>query len=92
MGGKTNSKNNEHLGLAQADFHPKLGKGPIPNKTPAQALVAIQTIDDHSQKRHDESTSKKVSNGSSNGIAVIANKLDSLGRDMEKLKENVHAI
>ncbi|GKB76211.1 RNA-directed DNA polymerase, eukaryota, reverse transcriptase zinc-binding domain protein [Tanacetum coccineum] len=38
-------------------------QGPIPNKTPAQALVAIQTIDDHSQKRHDESTSKKVSNG-----------------------------
>ncbi|GKB60131.1 hypothetical protein Tco_0916317 [Tanacetum coccineum] len=29
--------------------------------------------------------SKKVSNGSSDGIAAIANKLDSLGRDMKKL-------
>nr|GEY99250.1 hypothetical protein [Tanacetum cinerariifolium] len=34
----------------------------------------------------------KVSNGSSDGIATIANKLDSLRRDMKKLKENVHAI
>nr|GEX62968.1 hypothetical protein [Tanacetum cinerariifolium] len=39
----------------------------------------------HHQKR-------KVSNGSSDGIAAIANKLDSLRRDMKKLKENVHAI
>nr|GEX27810.1 hypothetical protein [Tanacetum cinerariifolium] len=29
---------------------------------------------------------------SSEGIASIVNKLDSLGRDMKKLKENVHAI
>ncbi|GJS64366.1 RNA-directed DNA polymerase, eukaryota, reverse transcriptase zinc-binding domain protein [Tanacetum coccineum] len=38
------------------------------------------------------STSRKVSNDSSDRIAAIANKLDSLGRDMKKLKENVHAI
>ncbi|GJU51805.1 hypothetical protein Tco_1221360 [Tanacetum coccineum] len=35
---------------------------------------------------------RRVSNDSSAGIAVIINKLDSLGRDMKKLKENVHAI
>nr|GEV13759.1 hypothetical protein [Tanacetum cinerariifolium] len=35
------------------------------------------------------STSKRVSNGSSAGIAVITNKLDILGRDMKKLKENI---
>ncbi|GJS61929.1 reverse transcriptase domain-containing protein [Tanacetum coccineum] len=33
-----------------------------------------------------------VSSISPNGIAAIANKLDSLGRDMKNLKENVHAI
>nr|GEZ25631.1 hypothetical protein [Tanacetum cinerariifolium] len=47
---------------------------------------------DHLQKRHDGSTSKKISNGSSDGIAAITNKLDSLGRDIKKLKENVNAI
>ncbi|GJT79628.1 hypothetical protein Tco_1053970 [Tanacetum coccineum] len=67
-------------------------QGPIPNKTPNQALEAIQTMADHSQKWHDESNSRKVSSGSSDDIAAIANKLDSLGRDMKKLKENVHDI
>ncbi|GJW92591.1 hypothetical protein Tco_0170144 [Tanacetum coccineum] len=66
--------------------------GLIPNKTPAQALDAIQTMADHSQTWHNGSTRKKVSNGSSDGIAVITSKLDSLGRDMKKLKENMHAI
>ncbi|GJQ89492.1 hypothetical protein Tco_0000631 [Tanacetum coccineum] len=47
---------------------------------------------DHSQKWYDGSNSRKVSNGASDRIAAIANKLDNLGRDMKKLKENVHAI
>nr|GEX32229.1 hypothetical protein [Tanacetum cinerariifolium] len=34
----------------------------------------------------------RVSNDSPVRIAVITNKLDSLGKDMKKLKENVHAI
>nr|GFA61186.1 zinc knuckle CX2CX4HX4C [Tanacetum cinerariifolium] len=61
--------------------------------TPAQALTAIQTMVDHSQKWHDGSSSRNInSNSNSKGIAAIVNKLDSLGRDMKKLKENVHAI
>ncbi|GJU55148.1 hypothetical protein Tco_1228862 [Tanacetum coccineum] len=40
----------------------------------------------------ERSTSMRVSNDSLAGIAAITNKLDSLGRDMKKLKENVHAI
>ncbi|GKA30510.1 hypothetical protein Tco_0716815 [Tanacetum coccineum] len=40
----------------------------------------------------ERSTSRRVSNDNSTGIAAITNKLDSLGRDMKKLKENVHAI
>ncbi|GJU23127.1 hypothetical protein Tco_1156469 [Tanacetum coccineum] len=33
-----------------------------------------------------------VSSSNTEGITAIVNKLDSLGRDMKKLKENVHAI
>nr|GEY94741.1 phospholipase-like protein [Tanacetum cinerariifolium] len=70
----------------------KLRKGTIPNKTLALALTAIQTMADHLQKWHDWSTSRRVSNDSSARIATITNKLYSLGRDMKKLKKNVHAI
>ncbi|GKE97415.1 hypothetical protein Tco_0020766 [Tanacetum coccineum] len=60
----------------------KLGK--------ARALKSIQTIADHSQKWHDGS--RRTNNSSSDEIATITSKLDSLGRDMKRLKENVHAI
>ncbi|GJT81163.1 hypothetical protein Tco_1055505 [Tanacetum coccineum] len=61
--------------------------------TPAQALTAIQTMADHSQKWHDGSSSRnKESSSNSEGIAAIGNKLENLSRDMKKLKENVHAI
>nr|GEV38038.1 hypothetical protein [Tanacetum cinerariifolium] len=67
--------------------------GLIPGMTPAQALTAIQTIADHSQKCHNGSSSRNIdSSSNSEGIAAIVNKLDSLGCDMKKLKENVHAI
>nr|GEW94064.1 hypothetical protein [Tanacetum cinerariifolium] len=35
---------------------------------------------------------RRVSNDSSTGITAIKNKLDNLGRDMKKLKDNMHAI
>ncbi|GKB26185.1 hypothetical protein Tco_0865586 [Tanacetum coccineum] len=68
-------------------------QGPIPGMTPAQALTAIQTMADHSQKWHDGTSNRNIE-GSSNseGIAAIVRKLDNLCRDMKKLKENVHAI
>ncbi|GJU63414.1 putative reverse transcriptase domain-containing protein [Tanacetum coccineum] len=45
------------------------------------------------QKWHDGSSSRKIeSSSNSEGIAAIVSKLDNLGRDMKKLKENVHAI
>nr|GEV23648.1 hypothetical protein [Tanacetum cinerariifolium] len=66
---------------------------PTPYMTLVQALTAIQTMAEHSQKWHDWSSSRKVSsNYNSKGIAVIMNKLDSLGIYMKMLKENVHAI
>ncbi|GJZ84871.1 reverse transcriptase domain-containing protein [Tanacetum coccineum] len=36
--------------------------------------------------------SRSIKGSSSEGIAAIVNKLENLGRDMKKLKENVHAI
>ncbi|GKC28138.1 hypothetical protein Tco_1035432 [Tanacetum coccineum] len=61
--------------------------------TPAQALTAIQTMADHSQKWHDGMTSRSIRSSSSNDrLAALVNKLDNLGRDMKKLKESVHAI
>ncbi|GKA27134.1 hypothetical protein Tco_0713302 [Tanacetum coccineum] len=65
---------------------------PIPGMTPIQALTTIQTMADHSQKWHDGSSSISIRGSSSEGIAAILNKLENLGRDMKKLKENVHAI
>ncbi|GJY86686.1 zinc knuckle CX2CX4HX4C containing protein [Tanacetum coccineum] len=48
---------------------------------------------DHSQKWHDGSSSRNIdSSSNSKRIVAIVNKLDSLGRDMKKLKENVPAI
>ncbi|GKB33182.1 hypothetical protein Tco_0872583 [Tanacetum coccineum] len=61
--------------------------------TPTQALTAIQTMADHSQKWNDRTLSKNISSSSNtDGLAAIISKLDNLGRDMKKLKVNVHAI
>ncbi|GJU03375.1 zinc knuckle CX2CX4HX4C containing protein [Tanacetum coccineum] len=70
-----------------------LSKGTIPGMRPAEALTAIQTMADHSQKWHDGTTSRNIGSSSSkDGLAALVNKLDNLGRDMKKLKESVHAI
>ncbi|GKC63473.1 hypothetical protein Tco_1096071, partial [Tanacetum coccineum] len=60
---------------------------------PAQALTAIQTMADHSQKWHDGTKSRNFKSGSSKDeLAALVNKLDNLGRDIKKLKESVHTI
>ncbi|GJZ63132.1 hypothetical protein Tco_0619553 [Tanacetum coccineum] len=67
--------------------------GPIPEKTPTQALTAIQTMAAHSQKWHNGTSSRNISSSSdTDGLDAVISKLDNLGRDMKKLKENVHAI
>nr|GEW49431.1 hypothetical protein [Tanacetum cinerariifolium] len=48
---------------------------------------------DHSQKWRDGTSSTNIrSSSDTNGLAAIISKLDNLGRDMKKLKENVYAI
>ncbi|GJY41980.1 phospholipase-like protein [Tanacetum coccineum] len=51
-----------------------------------------KTMAAHSQKWHDGSSNRSIEGSSSEGIASIVNKLENLGRDMKKLKENIHAI
>ncbi|GJU14195.1 reverse transcriptase domain-containing protein [Tanacetum coccineum] len=77
----------------KTNHYTRPGNGPIPGMRPAQALTAIQTMADHSQKWHDKTTSRNIKSSSSNDrLAALANKLENLGRDMKKLKESVHAI
>ncbi|GJX24325.1 hypothetical protein Tco_0228770 [Tanacetum coccineum] len=46
----------------------------------------------HCTKLGKGSSNIRTSNGNSDGIDATTSKLDSLGRDMKKLKENMHAI
>nr|GEX58219.1 hypothetical protein [Tanacetum cinerariifolium] len=55
--------------------------------------MAIQSMADHYQKWHDGTSSRNISSSSNTeGLAAIVSKLDNLGRDIKKMKENVHAI
>ncbi|GKA43996.1 hypothetical protein Tco_0736720, partial [Tanacetum coccineum] len=50
-------------------------------------------INSHQKEWHDGSSSRNIGgNNSTNGLAGIVSKIDNLGRDMKKLKENVHTI
>ncbi|GJV93477.1 reverse transcriptase domain-containing protein [Tanacetum coccineum] len=54
-------------------------KGPIPGMTPAQALMTIQTMADHSQKWHDGSSSRSIYNNSNaEGIPAITEEVKSV--------------
>ncbi|GJY96628.1 hypothetical protein Tco_0513538 [Tanacetum coccineum] len=79
--GNTNEDAHDHVDRV-------LNIGPIPGMTPTQALTAIQTMVDHSQKWHDGTSSRNISSSSdTDGLAVVISKLGNLGRDMKKLKE-----
>ncbi|GJU80488.1 hypothetical protein Tco_1282853 [Tanacetum coccineum] len=55
-------------------------------------LYKCPTHDINNHQKHDGSSGRSIEGSSFEGIAVIVNKLENLGRDMKKLKENVHAI
>ncbi|GKE46812.1 cysteine-rich receptor-like protein kinase [Tanacetum coccineum] len=68
-------------------------KGLVSGMTPTQALTAIETMADHSQKWHNGTSSRSFSsNNNTDGLTTIVSKLDNLGGDAKKLKENVHVI
>ncbi|GKA91140.1 hypothetical protein Tco_0813010 [Tanacetum coccineum] len=90
-GGWTDSP--QELSIPGISSKRPLSKGTIPGMRPTQDLTVIQTMADHSQKWHNEATSRKNRSSSSNdGLAALVDKLDNLGRDIKKLKESVHAI
>nr|GEU53936.1 hypothetical protein [Tanacetum cinerariifolium] len=61
-----------YKGLSTMNSQLLNSQGPIPRMTPTQALTAIQTITDHSQKWHDGTSSRNVSiNSNTDGLAAI---------------------
>ncbi|GJS97476.1 hypothetical protein Tco_0804444 [Tanacetum coccineum] len=65
-------------------------KGAIPTKTGVDAKVAIQEMAEYSQKCHNRTSSKTRSTKTSDGLAAIQAQLNSLGREIKKVNENVH--
>ncbi|GKB93611.1 retrovirus-related pol polyprotein from transposon TNT 1-94 [Tanacetum coccineum] len=59
-------------------------RGAIPTKTAADAEVAIQEIAEYSQKWHNGTSLKSRSTETSDGLAAIQAKLNSLGREIKK--------
>nr|GEU89789.1 reverse transcriptase domain-containing protein [Tanacetum cinerariifolium] len=67
-------------------------RGPIPRMTPTQALTAIQTMADHSQKWHDGTSSRFVSSNSNTDrlAAIVRPYLDKecpLNEEVKQLEE-----
>ncbi|GJV09384.1 hypothetical protein Tco_1347040 [Tanacetum coccineum] len=63
--------------------------------TPVSSINSDQTMADHIPKSDMMGSSiQEIEKSSSNskGIDAIVNKLENLGRDMKKLKKNVHVI
>ncbi|GKD56395.1 ribonuclease H-like domain-containing protein, partial [Tanacetum coccineum] len=80
-------------GNKDEDAHDHIDRGLVLGMRPDEALIAIQTMADHSQKWHDGTTSRNIGSSSSkDGLTALVNKLDNLERDIKKLKESVHAI
>ncbi|GJV73308.1 hypothetical protein Tco_1493303 [Tanacetum coccineum] len=68
-----------------------LNIGPIPGMTPTQALTAIQTMADQSQKWHDGTSSRNVSSSNIDGLVAIVrphlNKECPLNEEVKQLEE-----
>nr|GEV57897.1 hypothetical protein [Tanacetum cinerariifolium] len=83
----------DRLTLGAVNTWNLLKKAFIQRMTSTQALTAIQTMADDSQKWHDEASSRSVSsNSNTDKLVTIVSKMDNLGHDRKKLKENVHSI
>ncbi|GJU22381.1 hypothetical protein Tco_1155723 [Tanacetum coccineum] len=67
-------------------------QGLIPMMPPDRALKSIQYMAHHSQNWYDRATTWQRSCHDLDSIVVIIDRLDSLGCDMQKLEESIHAI
>nr|GFB11976.1 hypothetical protein [Tanacetum cinerariifolium] len=64
-----------------------------PSSNTAKRLEDIHNYKQKSDESLYQAKERNISsNSNADGLAVIVSKLDNLGRDMKKLKENVHAI
>ncbi|GKE04707.1 hypothetical protein Tco_1396725 [Tanacetum coccineum] len=64
-------------------------RGAIPSKTAADVKVAIQEMDEYSQKWHN-GTSRSRSTKTSDGLVAIQAQLNNLGREIKKVNEKVY--
>ncbi|GKE44589.1 hypothetical protein Tco_1471873, partial [Tanacetum coccineum] len=66
--------------------------GVIPSTKVADAKKAIQDMVDHSQKWHNETSTKSRITETSDGLATIQAQLNNLGREIKKVNEKVYAV
>ncbi|GJS00766.1 ribonuclease H-like domain, reverse transcriptase, RNA-dependent DNA polymerase [Tanacetum coccineum] len=57
----------------------------------AEAKKAIQEMADHSKKWHNGTSTRCISTETSDGLAVIQDQLNNLGREIKKVNEKVYA-
>ncbi|GKE13156.1 putative reverse transcriptase domain-containing protein [Tanacetum coccineum] len=85
MGVQTSPRNYQYLGSPQEGLYLK---GPTPGMRPADALTAIQTMADHSQKWHDGTTSKNIrSSSSKDGLAALDCPLNEEVKQVEEVSD-----
>ncbi|GKA99049.1 hypothetical protein Tco_0826986, partial [Tanacetum coccineum] len=65
-------------------------KGAIPSMKAAEAKKAIQEMTDHSQKWHNETSTRCRSTETSDGLAAIQAQLNNHGREIKKVNEKVY--
>ncbi|GKB46127.1 hypothetical protein Tco_0896880 [Tanacetum coccineum] len=66
-------------------------KGVIPKMSAADAKKAIQEMANHSQKWHDETSTRNKSSSTSDGLSSIQAQLNNLGTKIKKVNERVYA-
>ena len=66
-------------------------RGPIPGETPVRAIDSIQDLASHSLKWHDEGNHGHTEENIE-GMNALTNKFGNLGREIKKIKENIHSL
>nr|GFB53845.1 hypothetical protein [Tanacetum cinerariifolium] len=67
-------------------------KGAIPSMKAADAKKSIQDMADHSQKWHNETSTRGRSTDTYDGLAAIQAQLNNLAREIKKVNERVYVV